>query len=262
MKRATAASPRSLLATAQYGGATFTWNSDLIVTDSTISGCNAMRGGAVYVGSGSAASLARSTISSCIATKHGGGLYSAGGRTTLSDGTLISGCLAQEGRSVFLLAGEVSYTLPAPAGRWLPNARCEVYRGACSYPYEPAKQTACLEHRDDCALTESNATEPSPDKKEAACRRHDTDKEEACLERVEDPWYCQNATNVQPCNWEDDPSLLGVNLFQLPLLPVDEDFPFACAAGLLGSAEPKGAVEQQLRRPLPRTLPVPHRGDL
>ena len=142
----------------------------------------------MYVGSGSA-SLVRSTISSCIAFESGGGLYSAGGRTSLSDGTLISGCSAEgQGNSIFLLAGEVSYALPAPAGRWLPNARCAVYRKACSYPlWEEAKQTACLEHRDDCALTESNATEPSPDKKEAACRRHDTDKEEACLERVEDP---------------------------------------------------------------------------
>ena len=58
--------------------------------DSTISGCNATFGGAVYVRSGSA-SLARSTISNCIATESGGGLYSAGGRTSLSDGTLISG---------------------------------------------------------------------------------------------------------------------------------------------------------------------------
>ena len=124
----------------------------------------------MYVHSGSA-SLARSTISSCIATESGGGLYSAGGRTTLSDGTLISGCLAQEGRSVFLLAGEVSYTLPVPAGRWLPNARCEVYREACPYPSYEAKQKACLEHREDCALavTESDATEPSSDEKEAAC---------------------------------------------------------------------------------------------
>ena len=248
------------------------------MTDSTISGCNATRGGAVYVASGSA-SLARSTISNCNATGSGGGLYSeggstslsdgtlisgcsalsggglysAGGRTTLSDGTLISGCSAEgQGNSIFLLAGEVSYALPAPAGRWLPNARCEVYRKACSYPlWEEAKQTACLEHRDDCALTESNATEPSPDKKEAACRRHDTDKEEACLERVEDPWYCQNATNVQPCNWEDDSSLLGQNLYQLPLLPVDQDFPFACAAGLRGSTDPTNQSSSACGGPCP-----------
>ena len=68
------------------------------------------------------ASLARSNISNCIATESGGGLFFAGGRTTLSDGTLVSGCSAPKGSSVFLLAGEVSYALPGPAGRWLRGA--------------------------------------------------------------------------------------------------------------------------------------------
>ena len=115
-------------------------------------------GGGVYT-MADGLSLSRSSISNCVATSSGGGLYSASGRTTLSDGTLISGCLAQEGRSVFLLAGEVSYTLPAPAGRWLPNARCEVYRKACPYP-SYAKQKACLEHREDCALAVAAVDQP------------------------------------------------------------------------------------------------------
>ena len=103
----------------------------------------------MYVGSGSA-SLARSNISNCTAAESGGGLYSHGGRTSLSDGTLISGCSAEgPGSSVFLLAGEVSYTLPAPAGRWLPNARCEVYRKACAYPpCSCSTRQACLENAD------------------------------------------------------------------------------------------------------------------
>ena len=110
------------------------FESNLNVTDSTISGCNATRGGAVYMVSGTA-SLARSNISNCIATESGGGLYSAGGRTSLSDGTLISGCSAEgQGNSIFLLAGEVSYTLPAPAGRWPPGARCAAYATAGAPP--------------------------------------------------------------------------------------------------------------------------------
>ena len=149
------------------------------------------------------ARLARSSISNCIATESGGGLYSAGGSTSLSDGTLISSCLAREGRSVFLLAGEVSYAFPAPAGRWLPNGRCEVYREACAYQQDSNEQKDCLAHRDDCALTESDAMEPSSGEKEAACRRHSAPDKEACLERVAELWYCQPATNVQPCNWEE-----------------------------------------------------------
>ena len=225
----------------QAGGATYTMNTDLNLTDSTILGCSATRGGAVYVASGSA-SLARSNVSDCSASQSGGGLYSAGGRTSLSDGSLISSCSAPKGRSIFLLAGEISYALPAPAGRWLPNARCEVYRQGCAYDLGAGSggglQILCLAHRDDCALTESDAIEPSSDEKEAACRRQtDKDKQAAC--DVDEPWYCQAATNVQPCNWEDDSSLLGKNLYQLPLQHVDQDFPFACAAGLLGSADPE-----------------------
>ena len=67
-------------------------------------------------------------------------------------------------------------TLPAPAGRWLPNARCEVYREACSYPVQDAaNQEACLKHRGDCALLMydnyevlDRLSEPSSDHKEAA----------------------------------------------------------------------------------------------
>ena len=112
-------------------------------------------------------------------------MYSAGGRTSLSDGTLISGCLAQEGRSVFLLAGEVSYTLPAPAGRWLPNARCEVYRKACPTDSGGNPTNDCPNHRETCAIN-------------------------LVVQNNVDPWYCQAPTFVQPCNWDSkrggDPS--------------------------------------------------------
>ena len=185
------------------------------MTDSVFSGCWAERGGAVYVDSGTA-NIARSFVCDCSASEYGGGIFSASGRTTLSDGTLVSGCRASEGCSLFLLAGEVSYALPAPAGRWLPNALCQVYRDACAYHpiREQEKQTACLTHREDCALT----LDPAPSE-----------------------WFCQAPTFVQPCNWNNatgDPLLLGQLLYQLPLLPVEQDFPFACAAGLLGSMAP------------------------
>ena len=166
---------------------------------------------------------------------------------------------APEGRSVFLLAGEVSYALPAPPGRWLPNARCEVYREACSYPVQDAaNQEACLKHRGDCALTESDAIEPSSGQKQEACRRHgEPEKQAACLVTVADSWFCQNRTLVQPCNWDrmtrwkGDPSLLGKSLYQLPLMPVDMDFPFACAAGLRGSTDPKTQSSSACGGPCP-----------
>ena len=165
----------------QLGGAMYLYDTDLIVASSTLSSCRARKGGAVYMLSGTA-SLTMSNITNCNASESGGGLYSAGGRTTLSNGSLISGCSAPEGRSLFLQRGDVAYTLPAPAGRWLPNARCEIYRDAEGQP-----------------------------------------------------------TFVQPCNWNNeyggDPSLLGQSLYQLPLIPVEQDFPYPCAAGLSGSTD-------------------------
>ena len=203
-------------------------STDLIVADSSFSGCRAQVGGAVYVQSGTV-SLTRSTISDCTASVSGGGLHSVGGRTTLSDGTLISGCSAPEGRgcSVFPSAGEVSYTLPAPPGRWLPNARCEVFRERCPTDAQGRPINDCPNYRDKCALT---------------------------LE-VESEWACQAPTFVQPCNWNNetggDPSLLGQRLYQLPLVPVEQDFPFACAAGLLGSADPEDQSSSSCAGPCP-----------
>ena len=183
-------------------------------------------------------SLINSEISNCIATEYGGGLYSAGGRTRLSKGTLISKCSAPEGQgsSIFLLGGGVSYTLAAPAGHWLPNALCEVYREAC--PTEFGKPIDdCPNHRDNCALTDE--TDPSPDEKEEACGRHSSpERQAACSMTVDEPWLCQIATFVQPCNWQDDPFILGENLYQLPLEPVERDFPYRCAAGLNASLDP------------------------
>ena len=146
------------------------------MTDSTISGCSATLGGAMFVESVTT-SVLRTTITDCHASIYGGGLYSTGGRTTLSNGTLISGCSAPEGRgsSLFLIASEVSYTLPAPAGRWLPNARCEVYRKACPTDSGGNPTNDCPNHRETCAIN-------------------------LVVQNNVDPWYCQAATFVQPCN--------------------------------------------------------------
>ena len=214
----------------------------------------------MYVENGEV-SLSTTKILECNATESGGGLFSAGGRTSLRNGTLISGCSAEEeGRSIFLLGGEVTYTLPAPLGRWLPNALCEVYRGACPYPscgkdnsYEfgVCKQAACLKHRGDCALLMydnyevlDRLSEPSSDHKEAACNRHSTPETQGiCRTSVNESWYCQTPTFVQPCNWDPNrggqPSLLGENLYQLPLEPVERAFPYRCAAGLTSRSTPK-----------------------
>jgi len=208
--------------------------STVALVDCTARDNIAALGGGVYT-MADGLSLSRSSISNCVATSSGGGLYSASGRTTLSNGTLVHGCAAPEGRALNL-KGEVSYALPAPTGRWLPNGRCEIFRAACAYhpKYQAAQQSACLAHRDDCSLT----YEPP------------------------ESWYCQEPTFVQPCNWEDarggDSSLLGQRLYELPASPVEQDFPFACDAGLLGSDDPDEQSSSACAGPCPAGTYCPH----
>ena len=45
---------------------------------------------------------------------------------------------------------------------------------------------------------------------------------------------CQPTTFNQPCDWRNNPALLGKTVYVLPLGPHDQNYPFACAAGVLG----------------------------
>jgi len=170
------------------------------------------QGGAMYVRSGSA-KIFDSSISGCNATEQGGGIFSAGGRTTLSNRSYISNCSAPKGKSIYVLAGEVVYVLPAPAGHWLPNAHCEVARKPCDYRDKSTYDNcSSLVQRDSCSLIPPNRIDPPT------------------------PELCQDPIFVQPCNWNEeeggDASILGAYLLRLPPEPMDSDFPYACAAGL------------------------------
>lgn len=96
-----------------------------------------------------------------------------------------------------------------------PIGRCEVYREACvGYSDEDPELVACLERRDECKVT--------PD-----------------LDVNTAPPGCRPSIQVQPCPWARAPSLLGTRLYYFGLDSEDEDFPYECALGLLGSAEPE-----------------------
>ena len=225
------------------GGALRTTATNVQMVASPISGCSAANGGGVYFESG-IMQIDDCNIFECVASKKGGALYSASGTVTLSHRTLLKGGSAAQGSAVYVLSGEVDYRLPAPAGHWLPNARCEVYRKTCRYAEDDNKQKACLSHRDDCALTTARTdgakdVEPSESEKLSACGRYrQRPLIDTCLQSIRDPWYCQEASFVQPCNWDQtqggDPNNVGASLYQLPLLPVDGEFPFACSAGKFG----------------------------
>ena len=161
-----------------------------------------------------AASLSHTRGACARRAQEGGGLYLVSGRVTLSNGSALRGNRAASAASnaLFFGSGEATYLLPAPAGHWLSQAQCRVYRKACPvvqangiYVLDPACQAA----RDRCALLPPT-----------------TPLREECTERA----------FVQPCNWEVA-GQLGRALYQLPVQHVEGDLPSPCAPGVLGSAD-------------------------
>jgi hypothetical protein len=141
----------------------------------------------------------------------GAGDVRMGNRTLLRD-ISIEG-VETRGRIIFIQGGALMYSLPVPPGRWLPNARCEVYRAACE---ENSKLDECLAQRDDCEVLADVGDKPP----------------------VGPTGDCRPSVQVQPCPWLINPELLGDDLYYFPKDAEDEDFPYECAVGLLGSADP------------------------
>eukprot|EP00966_Prymnesium_polylepis_P086427 2000775-Prymnesium_polylepis.1 len=52
---------------------------------------------------------------------------------------------------------------------------------------------------------------------------------------------CTETTLTQPCDWAASPELLSSPIYRLPPGEEDQDLPFQCAPGILGSAN----VEEQ-----------------
>ena len=150
------------------------------------------------------------------ATSQGGGVAADGSRVLLANGTSIVGCTAGSGNALALSDGsEVVYQLPAPPGRWVAGSSCLVYRGPC-----PAKEVAGKLVKDpDCMRTASQ------------CARENNQS------AVVDGVPCQKPKLAQPCDWESRPELLGRSVSVLPQEPMEKDYPFDCAAGMVGSAD-------------------------
>ena len=117
------------------------------------------------------------------------------------------------------LYGQCRRQLPAPPGHWMPISLCEVYREAYDSPCEATEAGTlgfCEKRRDQCPFVAD------------VC-----DASGGCVP----PEGCTPATFVQPCDWRRDPSLLGQRVYQFPGQPIDIDLPYACYAGILGSAD-------------------------
>ena len=221
----------------------------LTLDGSTIRGNRAINGGAIYLTvtdgtSTTVVTLVSVNISQNLATEVGGGLYASGlscvflnTRVTANSAAsgaglyvlagsvrLAGGSLAAEnqltnstgaGSQLQIIGGAVSVALPVLPGHWLPNAECLVYRHAC--PLSDGKpEPACVNARHECSLS------PIRDK-----------------HVLTDGGDCPESTFVQPCDWEGEPSLLGQRLFTVPLLPIDETYPYECAPGVVGSTDPE-----------------------
>jgi hypothetical protein len=199
---------------AGYGGFLSQSDGNVTITDTTVSSYSSLDGGAIYATFGKAI-LSRTDVGDCHAGRTGGAIHSGGGTLLMSDGTSLHGNTAGSiGGTLYVSGGSLSYILPTPPGHWMPNARCVIFRTGCPYGENTVRQARCLAHRADCELQlEGNSS-----------------------------WLCPPLSFTQPCNWDDssggDVTLLGRHLYQLPSLPMETDLPYACSAGLVGSAEP------------------------
>ena len=165
------------------------------------------------------------TIENCRADNSsnstGGGITAAGSRVLLTNGSVVvGGQAAGSGNALAITAGsQVVYRLPAPPGRWIAGTICLVYRKACP---TTENSNGILEQDADCLRTASQC------------------ELEGNVTAVIDGVPCQQTTFAQPCDWEESPELIGSVVQVLPQAPLEEDFPFDCAAGMVGSAAPTG----------------------
>lgn len=122
-----------------------------------------------------------------------------GGSATLANSTTL------RGTGVVLRAhgGTVYYQLPAPAGHWLPNADCRVYRKPCG-----EYNDACQARFDACSL-------------------------------IADPCETQTASGctdmiaIQPCEWvANSNALVGQKTYAVPSgIDIAGNFPYLCPRG-------------------------------
>ena len=208
-----------------FGGAVYHEQGSVTLVGSTLVGCSVTatgdqgqaNGGAVYCIIGFA-TLTNTTISRCaasalsLASGRGGGLYTESSYVLLTRQTLVTGCRASSGgASLSVAAGAfVTYALPAPPGRYVSATTCLVYREACLPGRDdadcPAREIRCAR------ITDVNASVDG----------------EPCTPIL---------SSGQPCAWRRQPQLIGQMVEALPQSPVDEDYPYTCSAGLLGSPD-------------------------
>ena len=134
------------------------------------------------------------------------------------------------GANIYYAGGNLFYTFPLPAGHWLPNAECQVYRKPCM---SGGVGNVCRAAFDACGRT-PDPIDNGADSAAVSGSLCQGQFKHLCPESV----TCEPRSFIQPCDWAANPSLIGTKMYVLPTnSPVEDTFPFPCAAGLLGSAE-------------------------
>uniref|UniRef100_A0A7S4F8J4 Uncharacterized protein n=1 Tax=Chrysotila carterae TaxID=13221 RepID=A0A7S4F8J4_CHRCT len=217
---------------------------DSLVTNCLARGFEATNGGGVSALYSSRLTLAGTAVTNCIANgvqyTEGGALYvKSDGIVVLTNGSFIRNSSAPVGASLQILASVATYVFPTSAGYWLPQTQCQVYREAC-----PQGDTDCEARYTNCSLLPDITTPPNPASTisttpRARLARFDAPRLRSTpgpeLDRYP-PEGCQPAAAVQPCAWASDESLLSRLIYQLPIQPLDADFPFSCVPGNYGSS--------------------------
>jgi hypothetical protein len=207
------------------GGVSLVGDGEMVLESCTISAnvASGSGGGVCVRGAGCSLRMSGVTLSGNSAAR-GGGLFVGSGSVVASLGTALRANSAATGRAFDTDGGSAYYERDAgfPPAHYLPNARCVVYRelDGCN--------ATCLAARDECALSPV-----------------------AAAHALSGVGPCTAASFVQPCDWEADPSLLGTQVYLLPPAPLDDDLPFACAAGVLGSADPALQASAECAGPCP-----------
>jgi predicted outer membrane repeat protein len=132
------------------GGAVAVSAGNLMVADSVFRSNRAVgNGGAVHV-EGGQASFDACSFTSNTAGGQGGALHVSGGVVSLGRGSLLQGNSAiNGGSSIRVRGGIVTYTLPAPLGRWIySSSSYQIITGAVDseYPFPCTSLRVCHAH--------------------------------------------------------------------------------------------------------------------